>query len=426
MTTTPNFKRTKFACYTAYFTMSSVFSLPPLLFVTLREMYGISYTLLGTLVLTNFCTQLAIDLIFTLFSKHFNVGKVVKAMPLITSAGLTIYALVPTFLPEHAYAGLLIGTIVFSASAGLSEVLLSPMIAAIPSENPQRDMSMLHSLYAFGVFSVVAVSTLFLKLFGTGNWMYLTLFLAMLPIIASVLFILSPIPDMDRQESTANLEGTKRRTFGLVLCVACIFFGSCAENVMSNWISGYMENALHIDKAVGDILGMAMFAILLGIARISYAKFGKNVSRVLLGGMIGAAACYLIAGFSTGVILPFFACILTGMFTAMLWPGTLILMEENIPSAGVAAYALMAAGGDLGASVAPQLMGIVIDKVSASNFAAGLAASSGLSPEQIGLKAGMLVSSIFPILGTVLLVFIIQYFRKRKGAARKRLNFSHS
>ena len=38
----PNFKRTKFACYTAYFTMASIFCLPPLLFVTLREMYGIS------------------------------------------------------------------------------------------------------------------------------------------------------------------------------------------------------------------------------------------------------------------------------------------------------------------------------------------------------------------------------------------------
>ena len=51
---TPNYKRTKFACYAAYFTMSSIFCLPPLLFVTLRELYGISYTLLGTLVLTNF------------------------------------------------------------------------------------------------------------------------------------------------------------------------------------------------------------------------------------------------------------------------------------------------------------------------------------------------------------------------------------
>jgi len=30
-----NFKRTKFACYSAYFTMSSIFSLPPLLFALL-------------------------------------------------------------------------------------------------------------------------------------------------------------------------------------------------------------------------------------------------------------------------------------------------------------------------------------------------------------------------------------------------------
>ena len=71
------FKRTRLACYSAYFTMTSVFSLPPLLFATFQEMYGISYTLLGTLVLTNFCTQLTVDLIFTAFSKYFNVKKVV-------------------------------------------------------------------------------------------------------------------------------------------------------------------------------------------------------------------------------------------------------------------------------------------------------------------------------------------------------------
>ena len=67
MSQTPNFKRTKLACYAAYFTMSSVFCIPPLLFVTLRETYGISYTLLGTLVLVNFVTQLGVDLICTFF-----------------------------------------------------------------------------------------------------------------------------------------------------------------------------------------------------------------------------------------------------------------------------------------------------------------------------------------------------------------------
>ena len=406
------FKRTKFACYMAYFTMSSVFSLPPLLFITLREMYGISYTLLGTLVLTNFCTQLTVDLIFTFFSKRFNVAKVVRVMPLITSAGLFIYALIPSLFPQIAYPGLLLGTIIFSVSAGLSEVLLSPTIAAIPSDNPQRDMSMLHSLYAFGVFTIVVVSTLFLKLFGSENWMFLTMFLGLLPVIAAVLFMLSPMPEMHMEESAPDTTGTKRRTLGLAMCVGCIFFGSCAENAMSNWISSYMENALHIDKALGDILGMAMFAILLGIARISYAKFGKNICRVLLIGMIGAAACYLIVGLSSSVILAFAACILTGLFTAMLWPGTLIMMEEKIPGIGVTAYAMMAAGGDLGASIAPQLMGIVVDHVSASGWAAELSTSLQLTTEQIGLKAGMLVTSVFPILGMILVLLIIAYFRK--------------
>ncbi len=412
--TQPNFKRTKLACYTAYFTMSSIFSLPPLLFVTLRETYGISYTLLGTLVLTNFCTQLGIDLIFTFLSKHFNIKKVVRAMPLLTSVGLAIYALIPTFFPNIAYIGLLIGTVIFSVSAGLSEVLLSPIIAAIPSDNPQKDMSLLHSLYAFGVFSVVVISTVFLKIFGSQNWMYLTLFFAALPIIAAAIFMASPFPQMSTHSAASDFSGPKKRSLGLALCVGCIFFGSCAENSMSSWISSYMENALHIDKAVGDILGMAMFAILLGIARISYAKYGKNISRVLLIGMIGAAVCYLVAGLSTSVYFAFAACILTGLFTAMLWPGTLILMEEKIPGAGVAAFALMAAGGDLGASVAPQLMGIVVDNVSASAFAADLALKINLSAEQIGLKAGMLVTGLFPIIGSVLLIYIIHYFKKQK------------
>lgn len=390
---TQNFKRTKFACYAAYFTMSSIFCLPPLLFVTFHEMYGVSWTLLGTLVLTNFCTQFAIDLIFTLFSKKFNIPKVVKIMPLITSLGLFIYAIFPMLFPSLTYLGLLIGTIIFSVSAGLSEVLLSPTIAAIPSDDPQKDMSFLHSLYAFGVFTTVVISTVFIKFIGAEHWMYLTLFFAALPIIASVLFMLSPMPDMSGSEVSTGAAKAEKKVLGIALCVLCIFFGSCAENAMSNWISGFMEAELHIDKAIGDILGVAMFAILLGITRISYAKWGKNISLVLLIGMIGASICYLVAGLSTNVIPAFIACIMTGIFTSMLWPGTLIMMEENIPGVGVATYALMASGGDLGASIAPQLLGMIADRS--------------------GLQTGMLVCSIFPILGTILMIVIIRFFKTR-------------
>ena len=411
---TPNYKRTKLACYSAYFTMSSIFILPPLLFATLQDTYNISYTLLGTLVLANFCTQMLVDLLFSLFAKKFNAKMLVRITPLITSLGLVIYALVPTSLPQFAYVGLLLGTIVFSLASGLSEVMLSPTIAALPSDNPQRDMSMLHSLYAFGILFVIVLSTAFFALFGAQNWMYLTLFFAALPVIAAVMFMLSPMPDLQKGAEQERTKRTGKRTLGLSLCVACIFFGSCAENTMSNWISGYMENALHIDKAIGDLVGMAAFAVLLGLTRITYAKFGKNIFRMLTVGMIGAAVCYLVVAFSSHPIPALAACVLTGIFTSMLWPGALIMMEENVTGVGVAAYALMASGGDLGASVAPQLMGIVTDAVSASDLGLRLAGQLGLSAEQVGLKAGMLVCSLFPILGIAVLLFTVHFFKKCK------------
>lgn len=409
---TPNYSRTKHACFFAYLAMSSIFVLPPMLFTTFRTLYDISFTLLGTLVVVNFCTQMTIDLIFTFFSKYFNIRLTVRIMPLLTSVGLLTYALIPTLFPQYAYLGLVIGTVIFSVAAGLCEVLLSPLVAALPSEHPEKDMSILHSLYGWGVVSTVLLSSLYFILFGTENWMYLAFFWALLPLIASLLFCISPIPDMNISSSEKSAKH-KGRGKGILLCVLCIFLGSSAENVMTNWISGYMEIALQIPKEVGDILGLAVFALLLALVRVVYAKFTPDISKTLLVSMIGAVGCYLVAGLSGSVILAFAACIFTGVFTSMLWPGTLILMEEKIPAAGVAAYALMAAGGDFGASVAPQLMGIVVDKVAASTFAAELSQSAGMTPEEIGLKVGMLIAAVFPLLGVAVVGYIRKVYKKK-------------
>ena len=398
------FKRTRLACYSTYFTISSVFCLPPLLFVTFREMYGISWTQLGTLVVANFLTQMLVDLIFTFFSKKFNVKLVLRAMPLITSLGLLVYAIFPMLFPNAAYIGLLSGTVIFSVAAGFAEVLLSPTVAALPSDNPKRDMSILHSLYAVGIFSVAVIGALYLRFIGEKYWNCLALFFAALPIISAVLFFTSPIPDISGGADVISASKHKNKTVGIVLCAVAIFLGSCAENVMSNWISGFMEAELKIDKLTGDLLGMATFAVMLGIVRIWYARWGKRIFRVLFVGMIGATACYLVAGLSTHPASAIAACILAGAFTSMLWPGTLIILEEKIPGAGVAAYALMAASGDLGASFAPQLMGVIAD--------------------YSGLKTGMLVSSIFPILGIAAVSVLFLHLGRVKKTAFENVNRS--
>lgn len=409
---TPNYRFTKFTCFFIYPALAPIFILPPILFVTFRQMYGVSYTLLGTLVLINFGVQLAVDLFFTFFTKKINYKPLLRATPLLTTVGMLIYAFVPNFLPQLAYPGLVLGTVIFSLASGLNEVFLSPTLVAICGENSDREMSLMHSLYGYGSAAVAIISTLFLQIFGRENWMYLTLIWAALPLINFVMFCFAPLPDIVTAEVTSE-SSAKRKTTGLILCLACIFLGSAAENTMTNWVSAYMESTLQIPKAVGDTLGLATFAILLAVTRTVYGKYGRNIYKVLFLGMAGAVVCYLAAGLATSGVVAIIACMLAGICTSMLWPGTLIFMEEKFPNPGVAAYALMAAGGDFGASVAPQGLGIMADTVAVSGWAAETGEKLGLTAEQIGIKVGMLCTALFPLAGVFVLLYIKKFFAKK-------------
>ena len=54
----------------------------------------------------------------------------------------------------------------------------------------------------------------------------------------------------------------------------------------------------------------------------------------------------------------------------------------------------------------------MVDHVSVSQIGQNLSRTLGVSPEQIGLKAGMLTCAVFPLIGCVLLIFIIRYFKQ--------------
>lgn len=391
-------KRLKYACYSANVTMSAVGNLSPVLFLTFRSLYGISYSLLGLLVLINFVTQLIVDLIFSFFSHKFHIAKTVKSIPLIAVFGFLVYALFPFFFPDHVYVGLVIGTVIFSAASGLAEVLISPVIAAIPADDPDKEMSKLHSIYAWGVVFVIVVSTVFLLLAGGEYWQILALLFMLIPLLSAFLFFGSEIPAMETPKQTAGALKLLRNK-GVWLSVFAIFLGGAAECTMAQWSSGYLEQAAGIPKVWGDLFGVALFAVMLGLGRSLYAKIGKNIGKVLTFGAIGATLCYFTAAISNHSFIGLFACAFTGFCVSMLWPGNLIVASAKFPEGGVFIYAMMAAGGDLGASVGPQLVGIITDAVIANPAAAALAADLALAPEQLGMKLGMLCGMLFPLVG---------------------------
>ena len=401
------YTRLKLACYSTNVTMSVASNLSPLLFLTFRNLYGISYSLLGLLVLINFVTQLSVDLIFSFFSHKFNIPKVVKTIPIIAVIGILIYSLWPFFFKDTVYVGLVIGTVIISASAGLAEVLISPVIAAIPAKDPDREMSKLHSVYAWGVVFVVIFSTLFLLVFGQKNWQWLALVFILIPFSSFVFFSKSQIPHMDTPEKTSGAFSLlKNKT--LWFCFIAIFLGGSAECTMAQWSSSYLEQALNIPKVWGDIFGVALFALMLGLGRTLYSKFGKNINRVILFGCIGATLCYFICAVSNVAILGLVACAFAGLCTSMLWPGNLIVASDRIKNGGVFIYAMMAAGGDLGASVGPQLIGVITDNTLSNPNAMKIAQKIGIMAEQLGLKLGMLVGMLFPLVG----IFVSFWFIK--------------
>jgi predicted MFS family arabinose efflux permease len=324
-----------------------------------------------------------------------------------------LFAMSPILFPNFVYLGLILGTVISSASSGLVEVLVSPVVAAIPSQNPDREMSILHSIYAWGVVVVVIISTVFLKILGNDRWQWLLVIWSIIPLTSIILFLKADIPQMSSEEKDNNIFKLLKQPY-FILCLLCIFFGGAAECTMAQWSSGYLERAMLVEKVWGDILGVAMFGLTLGLGRTLYAKHGKNIYKVLFAGAIVATICYLTITITNVPAISLIACAATGFCVSMMWPGSLIAASERFQTGGVMMFALLAAAGDLGASVGPWFVGRVTDISMESSYITKIAADFNMTSEQIGLKCGILSATIFPIVAVVVFGLLLYINKPEK------------
>ena len=62
-----------------------------------------------------------------------------------------------------------------------------------------------------------------------------------------------------------------------VLLIMMICAGA-SEQAVSQWASTFAEKGLGISKAAGDLAGPMVFAILMGISRLFYGKYGDRIN----------------------------------------------------------------------------------------------------------------------------------------------------
>lgn len=375
------YNKTITACFAAYIVQAIVNNFVPLLFLTFQRSYGIPLSQITLLVTFNFGVQLLVDLLSVGFVDRIGYRASMIIAHVLSAAGLALLTILPEVLPSP-FIGILIAVMVYAVGGGLLEVLVSPVVEACPSDNKEKTMSMLHSFYCWGHVGVVLLSTVFFRVFGIQNWKIMALVWAVVPACNAFVFTKVPIASLIEEGET----GLKmRELFGMKIFWILLIMMICAgasEQAVSQWASTFAEKGLGISKTLGDLAGPMAFAILMGISRAFYGKYGDRID---LDRFMAGSSCLCILSYLGVSLLPvpqlsLVACAVCGLSVGIMWPGTFSKASATLPKGGTALFAMLALGGDLGCSGGPTLVGIV---------------SSALDDN---LKMGILAGIIFPVL----------------------------
>lgn len=399
------------ACYLGSIIQAITVNVPPVFFIIFQDEYQISYAQLGTLVLLTFVVQIVVDLLLAQTSRFFKTRTLLMAAGVCSLLGYGLMALAPALFSEHVFTGLILAALVYSTGSGLLEVMVSPVVDALPSEDKGSSMAFLHSFYCWGQLSAVLLTTLLLLLLGRENWRWILVFWMIFPAVDVYLFAKVPLPPMESGENMGGMKNLLSMKLFWAAMMIMIAAGA-SELAMSQWASLFAQKGLSLSKTLGDLAGPCFFALMMGLGRVVYGVKGEKLrmGRALILCALLCIASYLLTVFSPWPLVSLLGCGLCGLAVSIMWPGTLVIASKAIPAGGTALFALMALGGDVGCSLGPWLTGIVSDGLQKTGLSEGL----GLSADQLALRGGLLCAVVFPLL---LLIFtpILTRSPEKKG-----------
>ena len=384
------------ASYIGYITLATINNFAPLLFLTFQSLYNIEIERIAMLVAVNFGVQLLINFLGANFADKIGYKPLIVAGHIFASLGLIGLAVFPAVLP-NAYAGLMLAAVLYGLGGGTKEVLISPIVEACPTDPEKKSatMSLLHSFYCWGQVSVILLSTLFFLTFGIENWKILACLWAVIPAFNAIYFSRVPILQLNHSGKSMSVRSlaSSKLFWLLMLLIMC---AGASEQAMVQWASFFAESGLGVPKAVGDLAGPGMFAVLMGVSRVFYSKFSEriNLQKFIIGSGCLCVLTYLVASFSPSPVLGLIASAMTGLSVGIMWPGMLSIAAVKCPQGGTALFALLALGGTLGCTIGPTAVG----------FVAGAAGDN--------IRAGISVGTIFPVVLVIGVVLMMTRFKR--------------
>lgn len=354
------YKSTIRACFAGYVVQAVVNNFVPLLFLTFQSQYGIPLSQVTLLITINFALQLAVDGVSVFFIDRIGYRAAAVIAHICAALGLVGLAFLPDLLPSP-FAGLLLSVLLYALGGGLLEVIVSPIVESCPSDHKAQTMSILHSFYCWGSAGVIVISTLFLKIFGASSWKILAAIWALLPLANCFVFTKVPLAPLVAEGGTGMHIGQLFRSRVFWVIMLMMLCAGASEQAVSQWASTFAEKGLGVSKAVGDLAGPTVFALLMATSRLLYGKFGAKIdlNKAMMASALLCVVSYLLIGLTNSPVLGLVGVGLCGLAVGIFWPGTFSTAAASLRGGGTAMFALMALAGDLGCSGGPTLAGTI-------------------------------------------------------------------
>ncbi len=404
-----SYKTTYYAACTGFGVQAIVINLSPLLFLTFQKQFDISFAQIGMLVTCNFVIQMLIDMSSALFVDKIGYRKAAILSQLSAAIGLAGLGVFPEITP-NAYMGIIVATVFLGIGGGLMEVVGNPIVESLPINIRSADLSFMHSFYSWGLVAVVLLSTVFFSVFGIENWKILTALWAIVPVVNAIVFSKTPIVSPKPEDEKLSFTGLFKTKVFWVLLVLMVCAG-VSEQAISQWASLFAEAGLGVSKSMGDILGPCLFAVLMGISRVYYAKanHGMNLRKFIMYSACLCVISYVIVVFSPFPVVSLLGCGLCGLSVGIMWPGVVALAAKYCPKGGTAMYSMLALFGDIGCSLGPTMVGLV---AGVSDGVTNMAIFTSGNADEIALKIGILSTIVFPIAMVVTTAFLSKLRKK--------------
>ncbi len=369
---------TRLACFVGFVVQAIINNYLPILFVALQDNYGLDYEKLARLIVINFGAQMIVDLLTPKITKALGYRATAFLSQFTAAAGLISMCILPTVMTDK-YLAISLSAVIYATGSGLMEVILSPMVEILPTENQGGSMCILHSFYCWGQAFTIIVTTALIGVFGNGNWNFIPLVWAVIPFVNAFSFLKVPIIEPPKDQRLATLKELLSRPQFLGFMVMMLCAGA-SEIAMAQWASLFAQRGLGVSKTIGDLAGPCAFALFMALGRVYYGINAKKLDfkKTMIILSIGAAVCYLGVAVTQNAVISLIFCAVCGLTVSIFWPAIYSQGAVDFRDGGMVMYSVFAMCGDIGCATGPWVLGIVADG--------------------LGLKMGFGVTAVFPIL----------------------------